>query len=198
MSRIVIDGTIVSVDGVVPGGGTPSPTSGKLDLLYFSAEALQAAILVAKPLRQVWIDSDTGPAQPGSGPDLPAIRYGTVANKTIVVAMDAADPYFTEPGKPPAPVDAMAAAMPLVKAALDATPTDQTKLWETTPSTLDPGSMRVLLFILGGNQKDADDYRKWYYKTYGRQCTITTGDKGAPPHNYEILTDAELAAIVNS
>ena len=75
---------------------------------------------------------------------------------------------------------------------------DPTKLWETTPSTLDPASMSFLLAWQGGNiggmgaLEAAKKYRVWYYKRYGRQAPPPA------PRNTEVLTDAELAQIIAS
>lgn len=43
---------------------------------------------------------------------------------------------------------------------------------ETAPSTLDPGSMRGLLYFLGGSNPgpQSNDYASWYQQNYGQQA----------------------------
>lgn len=91
-------------------------------------------------------------------------------------------------------------ALPAVAAAIQNN-VDPTKLWETTPSDLDPASMSFLLVWMHGtadgfaNPIDAAKaYRVWYYKKYGRQAPPPA------PHNPEAawLSEAEFQAIINS
>lgn len=84
-----------------------------------------------------------------------------------------------------------------VREAIKAAAVDPTRLWETTPSTLDPASMSFLLVWQGGPNalEKAKAYRVTYYKRYGKQCMLPDA-----PRNPEAawITDAELAQIIAS
>lgn len=209
VTLLLVDGKPFPTGAVTP---SPAPAPAALTRIYFTGEGLAAAVLAAKPPYQVFCDSDGGagdpPKLPGSGNLLPAMRFGSQDPKThpnaMVLAMNLDHPYWVAdiaPGAAPVTrehVEAAAEAVPLLqKAAAEPAGVDPTKLWESVPATLDPLSMAFLIHWMGGtvNGMNATQqvaaYRKWYYTFHGRQAA-------GGPTNREVITDAEIAALIAS
>lgn len=136
---------------------------------------------------QILIDGNAY-GQPGQPP---AARYSTIGGR---LALEGA---LHESAKAANLTDEQQAAVrDLLPTLPPVSKADATKLWETTPSTLDPASMSFLLAWQGGTNAlaDAKAYRTWYYKRYGKQAPPPA------PRNPEAawITDAEFNAIIAS
>jgi hypothetical protein len=161
--------------------GQPS-VAVKLSLVYPTGTDLMAAVVALKPAFPVVAN---GAVLPGGAPKGDPIRYDGAPGTQALHAVNPSHPYFG------IPVAAIAVAKEAVAAVKSGNVSDYTL--DTTPATLDPSSMRMLLLILGGDEAEAARYATIYYTRWGYQCKIP----GSPVNPYathrELMTASDRA-----